>query len=409
MQGLPANFWRLWASSAASNLADGLFFIALPLLAVQLTDSPILIAGLAIAGRLPWLVFVLVAGALADRLDRRQTMRNVQLFRVAVVGLLTALALAGGLSLPILYVAAFVLGVGETLFDTAAQSILPSIVSKERLSTANGRLYGVELVMNQFVGPPLGGVLIGLSVPLVLGSSVVGYALAALGLSLMVGAFRPERSGPPTRLTADIAEGLRYLWGHRVLRTLAFMVGGANLAWTGTNAVFVLYAVRPGPMGLSEPAFGLLLVTFAVGSLIGSFVAAPMERMFGRVPVLFASVVVTALGIATPAFTTSPFIIGAAFLLSGVFIVVWNVITVTLRQRIVPDHLLGRVNAGYRLFAWGTQPIGALLGGVIGELLGLRAVFLLGGLVALTLLLARLVIDEPALARAEAEALPAPA
>jgi MFS family permease len=162
-------------------------------------------------------------------------------------------------------------------------------------------------------------------------------------------------------------------------------------------------------MGLSEPSFGLLLVTFAVGSLIGSFVAAPMERTFGRVPVLFASVVVTAVGIAVPAFTTNPFIIGAAFLLSGVFIVVWNVITVTLRQRIVPDHLLGRVNAGYRLFAWGTQPVGALLGGVIGELLGLRAVFLLGGLLALTLLLARLVIDEPALARAEAEAVPAAA
>jgi MFS family permease len=409
MQGLPANFWRLWASSAVSNLADGLFFIALPLLAVQLTDSPILIAGLAIAGRLPWLVFVLIAGALADRLDRRRTMRNVQLFRVAVVGLLTALALAGGLSLPILYVAAFVLGIGETLFDTAAQSILPSIVPKERLSTANGRLYGVELVMNQFVGPPLGGVLIGLSVPLVLGSSVIGYGLAAIGLSLMVGAFRPERSGPPTRMTTDIAEGLRYLWGHRVLRTLAFMVGGINLAAVGTQAVFVLYAVRPGPMGLSEPAFGLLLVTFAVGSLIGSFVAAPMERLFGRVPVLFASVVVTAVTFAVPAFTTSPFIIGGAFMVSGVFVVVWNVITVTLRQRIVPDHLLGRVNAGYRLFAWGTQPIGALLGGVIGELLGLRAVFLLGGLLALTLLLARLVIDEPALARAEAEAEAVPA
>ena len=409
MQGMPANFWRLWASSAASNLADGLFFIALPLLAIQLTDSPVLVAGLAIAGRLPWLVFVLVAGALADRLDRRQTMRNVQLFRVAVLGLLTVLALLGGLSLPILYVVAFVLGVGETLFDTAAQSILPSIVPKERLSTANGRLYGVELVMNQFVGPPLGGLLIGLSVPLVLGSSMVGYGLAALGLTLMVGAFRSERSGPPTRLTADIAEGLRYLWGHRVLRTLAFMVGGINLAAVGTNAVFVLYAVRPGPMGLSEPAFGLLLVTFAVGSLIGSFVAAPMEQRLGRVPVLFASVVVTAVGLAVPAFTTNPFVIGAAFLLSGVFVVVWNVITVTLRQRIVPDHLLGRVNAGYRLFAWGTQPIGALLGGVIGELLGLRAVFLLGGLLALTLLLARLVIDEPALARAEAEAVPAAA
>lgn len=403
MLGLPANYWRLWSSSAASNLADGLFFIALPLLAVRLTDSPILIAGLAIAGRLPWLVFVLVAGALADRLDRRTTMRNVQLFRVAVVAVLAGLAVMDALSLPVLYVAAFVLGVGETLFDTAAQSILPSVVDREQLATANGRLYAVELVMNQFVGPPLGGVLIGLSVPLVLGSSIVGYALAALGLTLLVGSFRPQRSGPPTRLTSDIAEGLRYLWRNRVLRTMAFMVGGMNLASTATFAVLVLYAVSPGPMGLSEPAFGVLLTTFAIGSLLGSFLAAPLQQRFGRVPMLFLSVVIIGAGLAVPAFTTSAIVIGASFAISGVFIVVWNVITVTLRQRIVPDGLLGRVNAGYRLFAWGTQPIGALLGGVVGELFGLQAVFLLGGALGLTMLLARLVIDEPAIAAAEAE------
>ena len=163
------------------------------------------------------------------------------------------LAVVDGLSLPILYVAAFALGVGETLFDTAAQSILPSIVDKDQLPRANGRLYAVELVMNQFVGPPLGGVLIGISVPLVLASSIFGYALAAVGLTLIVGSFRPQRSGPPTRITTDIAEGLRYLWRNRVLRTLAIMVGVANLAGTATQAVFVLYAVSPGPMDLSEP------------------------------------------------------------------------------------------------------------------------------------------------------------
>ncbi len=403
MERLPANYWRLWGASAASNLADGLFFIALPLLAVRLTDSPILIAGLAIAGRLPWLVFVLVAGALADRLDRRTTMRNVQLFRVTVVALLTVLSLMDALSLPVLYVASFVLGVGETLFDTAAQSIMPSVVDKEQLATANGRLYGVELVMNQFVGPPLGGLLIGLSVPLALGSSIIGYGLAAVGLTLLVGSFRPQRSGPPTRMTTDIAEGLRYLWRNRVLRTMAFMVGGMNLASTATFAVLVLYAVSPGPMGLSEPAFGVLLTSFAIGSLLGSFVAAPLQRRFGRVRMLFLSVVIIGAGIAVPAFTTSPILVGASFAVSGVFIIVWNVITVSLRQRIVPDGLLGRVNAGYRLFAWGTQPIGALLGGVVGELLGLQAVFLLGGALGLTMLLARLVIDEPAIVAAEAE------
>jgi MFS family permease len=408
VSGLPANYWRLWTSSAASNLADGVFFIVLPLLAVRLTDSPLLIAGLTIVSRLPWLVFVLVAGALADRLDRRRTMRNVQLFRVAVLAVLTGLALTGGLSLPVLYVAALLLGVAETLFDTAAQSILPSIVDKEKLATANGRLYGVELIMNQFVGPPLGGLLIVASLPLALGSSVVGYAIAAIGLTLLVGSFKPVRTGPPTRLTTDIAEGVRYLIGHPVLRTLAVMVGIMNLSFMATGAVFVLYALRPGPMGLSEPEFGIFGTTFALGSLLGSFVAAPLERRLGRVPLLFGCVIVAALTTAVPAFTANAFVVGPAYVVLGLFVVVWNVITVSLRQRIIPDRLLGRVNAGYRFLAWGTQPLGALLGGILAELFGLRAVFLLGGLLVLVLLAARIVISEASLAAAEAETTTAP-
>lgn len=409
MHGLPSNYWRLWASSAASNLADGIFYIVLPLLAVRLTDSPVLVAGVAVAGRLPWLLFVLVAGALADRLDRRRTMRNVQLFRVGLLGAITVLALFDAVTLPILYVAALALGVGETLFDTAAQSILPSIVPRERLSTANGRLYAVEMVMNSFVGPPLGGFIIAVSVPLALSGSVIGYALAAIGLTLVTGAYRPQRSGPPTGLTADIAEGMRYLWRSEILRALAMMVGVMNLAAMATQAVFVLYAVSPGPMRLSEPEFGILLTTFAAGSLVGSFAAAPLERRLGRVPLLFGSVAATGAGFAVPAFTTDAIIIGVVFAISGAFVMIWNVITVSLRQRIVPDHLLGRLNAAYRLFAWGTQPLGALLGGVIGELFGVRAVFILAGVLGLALLAARAVIDEPALARAEAEASPAPA
>jgi MFS family permease len=408
MLGLPRNYWRLWGSSAASNLADGIFFIVLPLLALRLTDSPLLIAGLAIAGRLPWLLFVLIAGALADRFDRRRTMRNVQLFRVAALAVLAGLALVDGLSLPILYVAALVLGIGETLFDTAAQSILPSIVEKDSLATANGRLYGVELVMNQFVGPPLGGLLIVVSIPLALGSSLVGYALAALGLTMLVGSFKPKREGPPTRLTTDIAEGMRYLWQNHVLRTLAVMVGVMNLAFTATGAIFVLYAVSPGPMGLSEAQFGLFATTFAAGSVVGSFTAGYLERRVGRVRLLFVSVFAAAVAIAVPGFTANPLLVGAAFVATGLFVVVWNVITVSLRQRIIPDALLGRVNSGYRLFAWGTQPLGALMGGLLAEALGLSAVFLIGGAVVLTLLLARFVITDEALAAAEPQPQPTP-
>lgn len=401
MRDLPANFWRLLGASAASNLADGIFFVVLPLIALRFTDSPVLIAGLALVSRLPWLFFVLIAGALADRLDRRRTMRNVQLFRVGMLGFLAVMALVGGLSLPILYVAALLLGIGETLFDTAAQSILPSIIDRDRLATANGRLYGVELVMNQFIGPPLGGLLIVASIPIALGVSVAGYALAAIGLMLIVGSFRPVREGPPTRLTSDIAEGLRYLFRHRVLRTLAMMVGVMNLASSATGAIFVLYAVAPGPMGLSEPEFGLLITTFAIGSLVGSFAAAPLERRFGRVPLLFACVLISAATFAVPGVTTNVWLVGLSFVLSGLFVVVWNVITVSLRQRIVPDELLGRLNAAYRLLAWGSQPIGALLGGVIGAWLGLPAVFLLAGALGLTLLATRAVLTERALAEAE--------
>jgi len=407
MKGLPTNFWRLWGASAVSNLADGIFFIVLPLLAVRLTDSPLLISGLALVSRLPWLVFVLIAGALADRMDRRRTMRNVQLFRVVAVGVLVALSLTNGLSLPVLYVAALALGVAETFFDTAAQSILPSIVGKEQLPSANGRLYGVELVMNQFVGPPLGGLLIVVSLPLALGSSVIGYAIAAVGLSIIVGNFKPVRTGPPTRLTADIGEGLRYLWDRPVLRTLAMMVGVMNLASAATQAIFVLFAL--GPMRLSEPEFGVLITTFAIGSVAGSFAAAALQRRFGRVPLLFACVIISGVGFAVPAFTTNIFVIGASFVLSGFFVVVWNVITVSLRQRIVPDHLLGRLNSAYRLLAWGTQPIGALAGGLVGQFIGLQAVFLMAGVLGLTLLLTRAVLTEDALHAAEGEGAPSAA
>jgi len=401
--GLSRNYWKLWSSSALSNLADGIFTIALPLIAVRLTDSPILVAGVAVAGRLPWLFFALVAGALADRLDRRRTMRDVNLLRVAVIGVMAVLALLDLLSLPVLYGAALVLGIGETLFDTAAQSIMPSLVSRERLSKANGRLYAAELSMNQFIGPPLGGLLVSLSVPLALAGSALCYALAAVGLVLIIGDFRPIRSGPPARMHTEIVEGLRYLAGHRLLRTLAVMVGLMNLAISAVFAIFVLYAVAPGPMGLSEAGFGILFTTFAVGSVIGSVVVERVERRIGRAAVLTLGVLGSGLPLFVPALTTNAILVSAAFALQGVMIMLWNVVTVSLRQRIIPDGLLGRVNSGYRLLAWGTQPLGALLGGVIGQLLGLQIVFILAGSVTLLLLVARATITDEAIDAAEAE------
>ena len=203
---LPTNYWKLWASSAASNLADGVFWIAFPLLAVRLTDSPVLIAGVAVVGRLPWLVFVLFAGALADRLDRRRTMVSVALLRTLISLGIGLAVITGTDTLAMLYIAAFALGIGETLFDTAAQSVMPSIVERDQLSKANGRLYAAELTMNQFVGPPLGGILAAVSIALAFVGSAVAFAFAAVALTLLTGTFKaashPARGRASSRTSA---------------------------------------------------------------------------------------------------------------------------------------------------------------------------------------------------------------
>jgi MFS family permease len=401
--GLGANYWKLWTSSAISNLADGVFFIALPLLAIRLTDSPALIAGLAFALRLPWLFFALIAGALADRLDRRRTMVLVQLLRAGLAGGLALVILLGLESIWLLYAVALLLGIGETLFDTAAQSIMPNVVRRDQLPVANGRLYAAEITMNQFIGPPLGGLLAALAMISAFGSSAVAWIVAALLMAALVGAFKPAREGPPTRMHTDIAEGLRYLWGHGLLRTFALMVGVMNLASGAAFAIFVLYAVAPGPMGLTEPAFGLLLTTTALGAVAGTLAAPRLIERVGRARTLVLSIGGNALLVGVPALTADPILIGAAFVLGSSTGMAWNIITVSLRQSIVPDRLIGRVNSAYRLLAWGTMPLGALLGGIIGELTDLRVVFALAGVASLLLLLARSALNEDALREAEAE------
>lgn len=399
--GLGTSYWRLWAAAAASNLADGIFWIAFPLLAIQLTDSPALVAGVSVVGRLPWLVFVLFAGALADRLDRRRTMVAVTALRLAIAAGLALGVAAGVVDLAILYVTAFVLGVGETLFDTAAQSIMPNVVDRDRLSQANGRLYAVEVVMNQFVGPPLGGILAGAALALAFAGSALAFAVATVALLLVSGSFRPVRTGPRTSIVEDIRAGLGYLVGHRLLRTLALMVGVMNLASSAVFAIFVLYAVDPGPLGLDAVGFGILSTAMAVGSVGGSVLVARAERRLGRARLLLAAVVVTAATMAVPGLVANTWVVGACFAVAGVAVVMWNVVTVSLRQRIVPDELLGRVNASYRLLAWGSQPIGALLGGLAAEVLGLQAVFLLAGAGTACLVLAGRIVTDDAIGAAE--------
>ena len=269
---LPGAFWRLWVATAISNLADGIVWLMIPVLAVQMGAGPGELALVTIADRGPMLVLGLLAGGLADRHDRRRTMVAVQVLRiVAALGLL-AVAFAGTLTIPALILAALLFGTGEVFFDTNAQALVAVLVRPERLVRANARLDAVTTIGNTFVGPPLGGVLVAISVVLALSITTGAFAVAAVLLLLIPGAFRPEVAGPRRHLALEIREGLTFLERHPLLRTLSTMTA---LQHAGLGAVFTvmpLYALAPGPIGLTPGEYGLLLAAWGAGALAGAAV-----------------------------------------------------------------------------------------------------------------------------------------
>jgi MFS family permease len=370
------NFRRLVASSAASNLADGGFTLALPLVALSLTRSPAAFASVTFVARLPWLVFALPAGALADRLDRRVTMTAVSAFRAIAIGALALAVATGRVELWMLYVIGFGLGVGETLFDTAAQSLLPATVEADQLDRANGRLYAVEITTNQFLGPPLAAIIAAATLAGAVAASSALYLLAGVVLLTMTGKFRATRTGPSTTIRRDIADGVRYLVHHRLLRVRAVCVGVSNLASTAMISILPLYMISPGPIGLNETGYGFLLTTIAAGTVLGTLTVDRLRRLLGVRRTLLLATLSFPLFSLAPVISDSVAVIGLGLFIAGAVSISWNVITVSIRQRIVPDHLLGRVNAGYRLVAWGTMPLGAALGGVVANAFGIPTALL---------------------------------
>jgi MFS family permease len=405
-QGAPlgARFYRLFAASAISNLGDGVSTVALPLIAADLTRDPRAIAAVVLALRLPWLVFALVAGALVDRWDRRVVMVAADVFRTALVGGLALAIATDNHSLPMLYVVGFLLGIAETMFDNASQTILPSIVeSKDQLPRANGRLFAAETITNQFVGPPLGGLLVAVAAAAPFWLDAASFLAAALLVASIPGRFRAppsarHESAPKPTIRAEIAEGVRWLWRHRLLRDLAILLSLMNMWAMAGFAVMVLFAQEI--LGLGDVGFGLLLISPAFGSVLGGLYTSRFVERYGAGPVLWFGCFGTAVGMLLMAPLSNPWLMGVVLCFWGLAGVGWNVVTVSLRQTIIPDHLLGRVNSVYRFLGWGSMPIGALAGGLLAGEFGLRAPFWVGGTV---LLLASLVIA-PGLTTANVEA-----
>ena len=386
---LEADYTRLWLASAVSNAGDGVFVVALPLVAATLTRSPGRVAAVLFAGRLPWLLLALVSGALVDRWDRRRVMWVVDALRCAGVGTVAAAVATGVATIPLLMASAFLLGVGETLFDNAAQSLVAVVVGRdpERLQRANGRLQGSEIVANQFAGPPAGGFLftVGHAVPFL--ADAASFAVSSALIARVRTAPRtPVATEATRRLRTEIGDGLRWLWRHRLLRTLGLMVGAMNLVFTAGESVLVLFA--QDVLGVGPVGFGMLSLGGAAGGVLASLLGGRVVRRLGAGPTLLGAATAIALAQIAVGLVSEAWAVGILFGVVGFTTVTWNVLTVSLRQSIVPEHLLGRVNSVYRLLAWGTMPVGAGVGGLLATWFGLRGPFLVGGACLLLLPLA---------------------
>ena len=379
-RNLGADYRRLWMAAAVSNVGDGIRETALPLLAAALTRDPKLVAAVAFANRLPWLVLSLVSGALVDRWDRKRVMTLADAARMAFMVTLGAAVLTGNASVPLLCAVAFLLGSAETLFDNAAHAVLPTVVSRDDLERANGQLEAAMLVGNNFVGPALGGLLFAAFAAGPFFIDGLSFAVGAALVLALQGSFRPARApaaasaGVLKGLSADIKEGVTWLWSQKTLRALTAMSAVVNLVLHATYAIFVLFALEV--LGLSEAAFGALMVTEAAGSLVGAFVASRLSRRFGPRKTIVGAIALAGASNLVIGVSSQTLVVAAMLVSLSVAGVVWNVITTSLRQSLVPDWLLGRVNSAHRCLAWGAIPLGALLGGFLASGFGLRVPFL---------------------------------
>lgn len=368
-------FMRLWSASAISDVGSQVTMVALPLIAaLSLGATPWQMGLLSAAGSAPILVVGLFAGVWVDRLPRRPLMVAADLGRAAILLLIPGAALGGALKMDLLYAVALGTGALNVLFDVAYLSLLPTMVERAELVEANSKLE-VTSSTAQVVGPSLGGTLVAtLGAAVAVLVDALSFLLSALFLRAM-----PVRERAPAAavdrpgVTAEIAEGLRTLTGERILRALAACSASTNLFGRMFLAVYVLYMTRD--LGLDSIGVGLIFATGGVGALVGSLVSGPVSRWLGPgATMIWAQIVFGVTGLAIPLAVLAPavalpMVVGSEFT-QWMAIVVYYINGVSVRQAIVPDRLRGRVNATMRVLAGGAMPIGALIGGALGGVIG---------------------------------------
>jgi MFS family permease len=372
------NEWLLISFTGTTNTADAVMRVALPLLATTITDSPALIAAVAIMLTLPWLVTALHIGVLVDRKNRRSLMVGAEFGRMASIAVVLVAVATGTVNLPLIFAVALALGVAEVVAQLSAMSIIPTAAPKSRWQTLNARLTATEYVTFSFVGAPIGGFLVAVGFAAAFGTTGAVYLVGALLLTMLVGDFA-VRSGKERRpARAEIREGLTFLWQHRLLRTMAGLITVMSGCWAGWYAIIPAYAVG-GPLDLSPGEYGFLLTSLGAGGVLGTVLVGPVNRLIGRRWAMFADIVGTVLMVGVPALLparpSSAWLVGAAAFVAGVGGTMWTVNSRVISQSLVPNELLGRFGAASRLMSWGMLPVSAAIAGGLAQLFGFRVAF----------------------------------
>jgi MFS family permease len=385
---LGGRFAKLWTASTTSALGSGLATIAAPLFVAAHTRSPLIVSATFAVAWLPWLLFALPGGVLVDRVDRRRLMVAIDWARVVAMGILAIALLAGSSSVALLDAVLFVINTGEVVFRSASQAMIPSVVPRARLERANGWLVGGTTLMQGMIAGPLGGFLflVAAWVPFLVNAGT--YAVSAVLVGLVAGTYRVARTEadgdrearPVRRVRAELTEGFRWLVHQRLLRTMTFLIGLLNLTLTAATAVLVLLVKER--LHLGSVGYGTLFTCMAVGALLGSACGDWLIRRITATWTIRIGLLVEAglhLALAT---SRSAYFVGFMLFAFGVHAALWTIVGNSLRQRLTPPQMLGRVASTNLFIAAGGNCVGAVLGGVIAANFGITAPYWVGFVVA---------------------------
>ncbi|WP_405623520.1 MFS transporter [Streptomyces sp. NBC_00076] len=390
-------FYRLWASTASSNFGDGLLHVLLPLLALAWGASGFEVSLVVASSYLPWLFGSLVIGVFVDRLNRSSIIRTANAVRVLATFVLLTVTLADYASVALLVALALVYGVAEVAADLSAQSAVSQVVLDEQLETSYGRISVSQVIANTLVGPAAAGILFGRTEFTLIG--LIGACYVIAGVSTPATADSRGDTREPwsfRQIRSELRAGVSAVTTNSWLRRAALSVGVMNFA-SGANAgLLVTYAVSPGPLELTTGQYGVLLSALGVGSMIGSSVAARISRLLGESNAVAVGVAGLLITIAAPGLSLDVWVIGTLMTAGSAVGTLFGVKVISMRQRSVPNDLLGRVNSAFQVVGIGSAPLGAIVGGLVASMVGIRPVFLcLGAFAAFTVVLLRPWRKEP--------------